>query len=104
MVWEGTQGQNMRPNRLSHLYIKSSMNTVLFVNATVGFSENHNATIEYSSESVCVCMCVFLHDNSKSNQCSNMKFKYVVVYEYISDKFDNGHCRIKVNNTNYQVL
>ena len=28
----------MRPNRLSH--IKSSMNTVLFVNATIGFSEN----------------------------------------------------------------
>ena len=27
----------MRPNRLS---LKSSMNTVLFVNATIGFSEN----------------------------------------------------------------
>ena len=34
-----TEGQNMRPNRLSHIY-KSSMNTVLFVNATIGFSEN----------------------------------------------------------------
>ena len=32
MVWESTQGQNMRPNRLSHIY---SMNTVLFVNATI---------------------------------------------------------------------
>ena len=31
----GPQGQNMRPNRFSH-----SMNTVLFVNATIGFSEN----------------------------------------------------------------
>ena len=39
MVWEGTHGQNMRPNRLSHIY-KSRMNTVLFVNATIGFSEN----------------------------------------------------------------
>ena len=29
----------MRPNRLSHI-LKSSMNTVLFVNATTGFSEN----------------------------------------------------------------
>ena len=28
----------MRPNMLSHIY--SSMNTVLFVNATIGFSEN----------------------------------------------------------------
>ena len=35
MVWEGTQGQNMRPNRL---YI--SLYTVLFVNANIGFSEN----------------------------------------------------------------
>ena len=26
----------MRPNRLSHI-LKSSMNTVLFVNATIGF-------------------------------------------------------------------
>ena len=42
-------------------------NTVLFVNATIGFSENlflvivaffENATIEYSSESLCVCVCV----------------------------------------------
>ena len=45
MVWEGTEGQSMRPNRLSHIYLyiyikKSSMNTVLFVNATIGFSEN----------------------------------------------------------------
>ena len=46
-----------------------------FVNATIGFSENlflvivvclQNSTIEYSSESVCVslCVCVCLHDNS----------------------------------------
>ena len=35
MVWEGIQNQNMRPNRLSH-----SMNTVLLVNGTIGFSEN----------------------------------------------------------------
>ena len=41
MVWEGTRGQNMRPNRLSHIY-KSLvfMNIVLFVYATIGFSEN----------------------------------------------------------------
>ena len=49
----GTQGQNMRPNRLSNIYKKSSMNTVLFVNATIGFSENLflvvNATIGFSS-------------------------------------------------------
>ena len=33
----GTQVQNMRANRLGH---KSSMNTVLFVKTTTGFSEN----------------------------------------------------------------
>ena len=40
-VLEGIQRQNMRPNRLSYIYIyiyKSSMNTVLFVNATIGES------------------------------------------------------------------
>ena len=36
MVWEGTQGQNMRPNVLSHIF-RSSMNTVLFVNAAIDF-------------------------------------------------------------------
>ena len=43
MVWEGTRGKNMRPNRLNHNILKStctcSMNTVLFVNATIAFSE-----------------------------------------------------------------
>ena len=43
------------------------MNTVVFVNATIGFSENlflvivaflENATIGYSLESLSVCVCV----------------------------------------------
>ena len=42
-----------------------------------------------------VCVCVFVHDNSKSNPSRNMKFEY----ENISDKFDNGHCQIKVKVT-----
>ena len=32
----------------------------------------------------------------KRNRSRNMKLEYIVVYENISDKFDNGHCRIKV--------
>ena len=41
MAWEIIQGQTMRPNRVSHTHVyKSCMNTVLFVNATIGFSEN----------------------------------------------------------------
>ena len=41
MVWEGSQGQSMlRTIRLGHICIEVSMNTVLFVNATIGFSEN----------------------------------------------------------------
>ena len=39
MVWEGTQCQNKRPNSVSHI-LKSSINTVLFVNATNCFSAN----------------------------------------------------------------
>ena len=35
----------MRPNRLSNIK-KSSINTVLFVNATIGFSENLFLVIE----------------------------------------------------------
>ena len=114
MDWEGTEGQNMRPNRLSHIYIyNSSKNTVLFVNPTIGFSENlflvivaflQNTTIKYSLEFVCVCICVcvcvFLHDNSKNKYRSrNMKFKHIVAYENISVKFDIGHCRVKVKLT-----
>ena len=51
---------------------------------------------------MCVSMFLFLcflHDNSKSNLSRNMKLKYLVVYENISDKFDVGHCRAKVNVT-----
>ena len=33
-------GQNMRANSLSNIYRSYSMNTVLFVNATICFSEN----------------------------------------------------------------
>ena len=45
-----------------------------------------------------MCISVFLHDNSKSNQSSNMKLEHVV-YENISVKFDIGHCRTKVKVT-----
>ena len=76
-----------------------------------------NATIEYLSESVCVCVCVgvcvcvcasvsvhpcvcvCLDDNSKSNRSRSMKLEYIVLYENISDKFDNGYCQIKVKVT-----
>ena len=63
MVWESTRGKNMRPNRLSHIYIKSSTNTVLFVNTTIGFSENLFlviivAFLQNVCVYVCVCVCV----------------------------------------------
>ena len=48
---------------------------------------------------VCVSVCVFLHDNSKRNRSRNMKFKYIVVNKNNSDKFDNGHCQVKVKVT-----
>ena len=65
----------------------------------VAFLEN--ATIGYSSESlcVCVCVCVFLHDNSKRNRSRNTKLEYIVVYENSSDEFDIELHRIKVKVT-----
>ena len=89
-------------------------NTVLFVNATIGFSENlflvivaflENATIGYSLESlcvcvfVCVCVCVFLHNNSKRNRSRNTKLEYIVEHENSLDEFDIELCRIKVKVT-----
>ena len=47
--------------------------------------------------SVCVCVCV--HDNSKNNGLIDLKLEHIVVYENNSDKFDIGHCPIKVKVT-----
>ena len=50
------------------------------------------------SLSVCVswCVCVCVHDNSKTNGSIDLKFKHIVVYENSSDGFDTGHWPIKV--------
>ena len=39
----------MKPNRLIHIW-KSNMNTVLFVNATIGFSENFFLVVRVAAE------------------------------------------------------
>ena len=59
------------------------------------------ATIEYSSPSVCLCIClsVSVHDNSKNNGSIHLKLEQNLVYENSSDKFDIGHCSIKVKVT-----
>ena len=59
------------------------------------------ATIEYSSPSVCLCVClsVCVHDNSKNNGSIHLKLEQNLVYENSSDKFDIGHCSIKVKVT-----
>ena len=48
-----------------------------------------------------MCVCVFLHDNSKRNQSRNTKLEYIVVYENenSSDEFDIELRRIKVKVT-----
>ena len=81
-----------RTNR-SLIYFKTEAIVIFII--IVAFFEN--ATIEYSSESVCVCVC--LHDNSKRNRSRNMKFEYIVVYENSSDKFDIERHQIKVKVT-----
>ena len=59
------------------------------------------ATIEYTSLSVCQCVClsVCVHDNSKNNGSIDVKLEHTVVYENSSDEFDIGHCPIKVKVT-----
>ena len=59
------------------------------------------ATIEYSCVSVClsVLVSVCVHDNSKNNGSIHLKLEHIVVYENSSDKFDIGHCLIKVKVT-----
>ena len=46
---------------------------------------------------VCVLVCVITQKIIDVGT-RNMKLKYIAVYVYenISDKFDNGHCQIKV--------
>ena len=61
----------------------------------VAFLEN--ATIGYSLESLCVCVC--LHDNSKRNLSRNTKSEYIIVYENSSEEFDIELRRIKVKVT-----
>ena len=50
---------------------------------------------------MCVCLgvCVFLHDNSKSNRSRNRKLEYIVEYENSSDEFDIELRQIKVKVT-----
>ena len=47
----------------------------------------------------CVCLSVCVHDNSKNNGSIDLKLEHIVVYENSSDKFDIGHCLIKVKVT-----
>ena len=53
----------------------------------------------YLLESLCVFVCVCLHDNSKRNRSRNTKSEYIVVYENSSDEFDIELHRIKVKVT-----
>ena len=45
---------------------------------------------------VCASVCVCVHDNSKNNGSIHLKLEHIVVYENSLDKFDIGHCPIKV--------
>ena len=72
---------------------------VLRSNYSCGLS---TATIEYSCPSAClsacmrVCLSVCVQDYSKNNGSIDLKLEHIVVCENSSDKFDIGHCPIKV--------
>ena len=59
-----------------------------------GFS---SATIEYSSLSVCLSVCLSMY--TITNGSIDLKLEHTVVYENSSDEFDIGHCPIKVKVT-----
>ena len=88
----------------SHVVVRNAQNFNL-KSSLISKKMNHlvivafleNATIGYLLESVCVC--VFLHDNSKRNRSRNTKLEYIVVYENSSDEFDIELHRIKVKVT-----
>ena len=48
---------------------------------------------------LCLCVCVFLHDNTKRDQSGNTKLENIIVYENSSDKFDIELRRIRVKVT-----
>ena len=58
-----------------------------------------STTIEYSCPSVCLSVCVCVHDNSKNNSTGHLKLEHIVVYENSSDEFDIGHFPIQVKVT-----
>ena len=45
------------------------------------------------SFSVCVCVCAFVHYNSKNNGSIHLKLEHIVVYENSLDKFHIGIVR-----------
>ena len=77
--------------------IAHSLITVIYLFAIFIVAFLENATIGYSLESLCVC--VFLHDNSKRNQSRNTKLEHILEYENSSGEFDIELRRIKVKVT-----
>ena len=56
----------------------------------------HYRVLMFACVSVCVCLSVCKHDNSKNNGLIYLKLEYIVVHENSSKEFDIGHCPIKV--------
>ena len=73
---------------------------------------NECCVLEYSSESLSVCvrpfLCVSFCTMNQNNRTRSMKLEYIVVYENSWDKFGIEHCRMKVKVTvglkNFQHL
>ena len=68
--------------------------TSMFYYSCVFGKRNYRVLVRVS-----VCVCLFLHDNSKRYRSRNTKSEYIVVYENSSDEFDIELHRIKVKVT-----
>ena len=77
----------------------------LYRNKSAKFKFSSYVHLPCLSVCACVCVCVSVcvsvcvHDNSGNKGSLHLKLEHIVVYENSSDKFDIGHCLIKVKVT-----
>ena len=78
----------------------NSLSLIISLQKSIIIAFLQNATIEYSSESLCVCPCLCVRVCARSlSRSRNMRLEYIVAYEDSSNEFDIELCWIKVKVT-----